>query len=188
MATQTRPWAERIKAAWADLRAGGVAPEGAAADPRLRTAALEMDLRDRDEEIRRLRQEYERLREQAERQQAGAAAVGFEALARKLAPLLSQLATMQTLAGEGRAVRTEDVLKLFGKVEQVLAGAGLTPVGTVGTEEPFDTHWHQRMSGAALRDGDPVTVRFVGYRLGEAILLKAMVSGKGGAAEPADEQ
>ena len=69
MATQTRPWAERIKAAWADLRAGGVAPEGAAADPRLRTAALEMDLRDRDEEIRRLRQEYERLREQAERQQ-----------------------------------------------------------------------------------------------------------------------
>ena len=176
MTTQTRPWAERIKTAWAALRAEEAAPEGAAADPRPRIAALEMDLRDRDEEIGRLRQEYDRLREQATRQQAAAAAGGFEALARKLAPLLSQLATVQALAEAGRTLRAEDILTLFGKLEQRLTEAGLTRLGAVGAGEPFDTRQHQRMSGADVRDGDPVTVRFVGYRLGETVLLKAMVS------------
>jgi molecular chaperone GrpE (heat shock protein) len=188
MTTQTKPLAERIKTAWAVLRAGGGgAPESTTGDPHLRTAALEMDLRDRDEEIRRLRQEYDRLREQATRQQAEAAAGGFEAVARKLAPLLSQLVTVQTLAEAGRALRIEDVLALFGKVEQSLTEAGLTRLGAVGAEEPFDTRRHQRMSGGDVRDGDPITVRFVGYRLGETVLLKAMVSRQGGATGPDDE-
>jgi len=188
MMTQSSSWVGRVKAAWGTLRAEKAPGEGTAADLKTRVAALEMDLRDRDEEIRRLRQEYGLQQEQAERQQATASAVGFEALARKLAPLFSQLATMQALADAGRAVRTEDILKLFGKVEQMLAGAGLVRVGTVGAAAPFDTRLHQRMSGADLRDNDPVTVRFVGYRLGETILLKAMVSRQGGAAEPEDEQ
>lgn len=186
MTTQTKPLAERIKTAWTALRAQEAAPESAA-DPRSRIAALEMDLRDRDAEIGRLRQEYDRLRKQADREQAEAAAGGFEALARKLAPLLSQLATMQALAAAGRALRAEDILTLFGKVEQRLTEAGLTRVGTVGAEEPFDTRHHQRMSGADVRDGDPITVRFVGYRLGEKVLLKAMVSRQGGATVSDDE-
>ena len=72
--------------------------------------------------------------------------------------------------------------------EQLLAEAGLVRVGEVGTQEPFDTRRHQRMSGADLTDGKPVTVRFVGYRLGETVLLKAMVSRQDGATEPEDEQ
>lgn len=186
--TQSSSWTARARTAWDLLRKGEAPPEEAAADPRTRIAALEMDLRDRDEEIRRLRQEYGLQQEQAERQQATAAAVGFEALARRLAPLLSQLATMQALAEAGRTLRAEDVLKLFGKIEPVLAEAGLVRVGEVGAEEPFDTRRHQRMSGADLDDGDLVTVRFVGYRLGETNLLKAMVSRQDGAAEPEDAQ
>lgn len=212
MTTQTKPLTERIKTAWAALCHGGVTSESVAAnpplppvtqdrqeqnqaeeisvgeDPRIRIATLEMDLRDRDAEIGRLRQEYDRLREQAVRQQSEAATGGLEALARRLAPLLSQLATMQALAGAGRPLRAEDILALFGQVEQRLTEAGLTRVGTVGAEEPFDTRHHQRMSGCDVRDGDPVTVRFVGYRLGEKVLLKAMVSRQGGATAPDTEQ
>jgi len=181
MTTQRNSWTARARAAWEVLHGG------ATADPLTRAATLELDLRDRDQEIRRLRQEYDRLQEQAERQQTGAAAVGFEALARRLAPLLSQLATMQALAAAGRTLRSEDILKLFGKVEGVLAEAGLVRVGEVGAEEPFDTRRHQRLSGADLGDGDPVTVRFVGYRLGETVLLKAMVSRQDTGTEPEGE-
>ncbi len=53
----------------------------------------------------------------------------------------------------------------------------------MGEEAPFDTRVHQRMSGADVLDGQPVAVRFVGYRLGETILVKAMVSRAGAAGE-----
>jgi molecular chaperone GrpE len=169
-----------MSAAWRTLR-DGAAPGQLGA----RLAACELDLRERDAEIQRLRREYGLQREQGERREAVAAAVGLEALAKPLAPLLSQLATMQALAAEGRAVRLEDALKLFGKVEQVLAGAGLAPIGRVGEETRFDGQVHQRMSGAEVDEGQPIKVRFVGYRLGETVLLKAMVSRRDGAADPA---
>lgn len=189
MTTQTNDLAARIGTAWR-LLVGGGAPSagGAAADPRTRLAALELDLHGRDAELARVREEYERLRGQAERDKAGAAQAGLDALARRLAPLLSQLATMQALAQGERPVRAEDVLKLFGKVEQVLAQAGLERIGTVGARSAFDTRVHQRLSGADVRDGDAVTVRFVGYRLGESILLKAMVSRIGADVLPGETQ
>jgi len=174
MDAQTTGWMTRIRTACVALFGSG--------DRRARAAALELDLRERDGDIRRLRQEYERLAQQAQREQAGAAAAGADALARSLAPHFSQLATMQALADSGRAVRAEDVLKLFGKVEAALRESGLERIGTVGDLCQFDTRLHQRMSGADVADGDAVVVRFVGYRLRGNILLKAMVSRKGAAA------
>jgi len=77
-------------------------------------------------------------------------------------------------------VRIEDLLKLFGKIEGVLAEVGLARIGAVGEAVAFDTHLHQRMSGDAVKDKDLVTIRFVGYRLGETALLRAMVSRRDG--------
>ncbi|CAK0774302.1 molecular chaperone GrpE [Gammaproteobacteria bacterium] len=176
MISQFVAWATRISATWPGSRteASNEAIE-AMTGLGARVAALELDLRDRDKEIRQLRQEYELQREQTLRQRNEAAAVGFESLARQLAPTLSQLATMQALADMDRAVQVEDILKLFEKVEQVLTRAGLTRIGTVSAMTTFDPRAHQRMSGVDLDDGDPVIIRFVGYRLGEIVLLKAMV-------------
>jgi molecular chaperone GrpE (heat shock protein) len=183
MTAPTNHWPSRLSAAWQALRG---APPPEPGDPRARIAALELDLRARDAELNRVRAEYERLGGQAERERAGAAAAGLGALARHLAPLLSQLATIQALAEGGREVRVQDILKLFGKVESVLAEAGLARIGTVGEQVPFDTRLHQRLSGADVADDAAVAVRFVGYRLGETILLKALVSRAGAATEPAD--
>jgi molecular chaperone GrpE (heat shock protein) len=57
----------------------------------------------------------------------------------------------------------------------------------VGGQVPFDTRLHQRLSGADVQDDSVVAVRFVGYRLGETIVLKALVSRAGAAPEPADD-
>ncbi len=194
----SRDWVSRMAAAWQVLigsaGAVGVTDQAGrsdraaapAVDLRNRLAARELDLRERDAELARVREEYDRLRVQAEHDRAGAASAGFDALARRLAPLLSQLATMQALAESERPLRAEDVLRLFAKVEHLLAEAGLARIGAVGEQAAFDTRVHQRMSGADVRDGDPVTLRFVGYRLGETILLKAMVSRRGAVREAAD--
>jgi len=185
MDAQTTGWMARIRTACVALFGSG---DRRTRDPGARAAALELDLRERDSDIRRLRQEYERSAQQALRDQAGAAAAGVDALARSLAPLFSQLATMQALADSGCAVRAEDVLKLFGKVEAGLRESGLERIGAVGDTCGFDTRLHQRMSGADVADSDAVVVRFVGYRLRGSILLKAMVSRKGAAAGEGQQQ
>ena len=179
MNAQTTGWMARIRTACVALFGSDA---GRARDPGARAAALELDLRERDSDIRRLRQEYERLVQQAQRERAGAAAAGVDALVGSLAPLFSQLTTMQALADSGRAVRAADVLKLFGKVEAGLRESGLERIGTIGEIPGFDARLHQRMSGADVADGDAVVVRFVGYRLRGNILLKAMVSRQGAAA------
>lgn len=170
MTTQANNLMARLRAALGALT--GNAPE----DLRNRVASLELDLRQKDDEIAALREEYERLRQQGERERASAANAGFDTLARRLAPLLAQLATMEAMSGGERAPRLEDVFKLLGMLEKALAEGELTRIGTVGEEAVFDTRWHQRMSGAEVDDGDRIRVRFIGYRMGENVLLKAMVS------------
>jgi len=170
MTAQTNNFAARLRAALGML--AGNAPE----DLRNRVASLELDLRQKDDEIAALREEYERLHQQGERERASAASAGLDALARRLAPLLSQLATMESMAGGGRAPRLEDVFKLFDMLEKVLAEGGLVRIGTVSEEAAFDARWHQRIGGAEVDDGDRIRVRFIGYRMGENVLLKAMVS------------
>jgi hypothetical protein len=96
-----------------------------------------------------------------------------------MAGTLSQLVTMQALAEAGRELRGSDALGLGGKLERTLLEAGLARIGAPGEATVFDASRHQRMSGSDIDDGDPVTVRFVGYRLGETLLAKAMVSRRG---------
>jgi len=170
MTAQANNLMARLRAALGVL--AGNAPE----DLRNHVASLELDLRKKDDEIAALREEYLRLREQGQRERDSAANAGFDALARRLAPLLSQLATMEAMAGGERAPRFEDVFKLFDMLEKALAEDGLARIGAVGEETTFDARWHQRIGGAEVDDGDRIRVRFVGYRMGENVLLKAMVS------------
>jgi len=137
-----------------------------------------MDISERDQQIRRMQEEFILERGRAEKAEAGAGRAELESLLKKLAPHLSQLATMQALAEQGKEIRAADVLKLFTKVDAVLADAGLERIGEAGAEATFDTRSHQRMSGRDVREGDPVVVRFVGYRIGETVLVKAMISRK----------
>ena len=170
MSKQPTPWLARAKLAWR------VAQNTSGSDLATRVAVLEMDLQDRDREIQRLRQEYGLQQQQSEQRTSEAASLGLEALVRKLAPLFSQLSTMQAIQAEGRPLRVEDVLKLFGKVEQPFKEQGLEIIGAAGEETAFDSRRHQQMSGQGLEEGDRVKIRFPGYQLNGTLLLKAMVS------------
>ena len=176
MTTRQNTLAARLRAALAALSGSAPADFEKTMVLRNHVAELELDLRQKAEEIAVLREEYQRLREQGERDREHATSAAFGELARRLAPLLAQLATMKALAGDESKPRLEDVFRLFGTLEGVLGEEGLARIGAVGEETRFDARWHQRIGGAEVDDGDPVRVRFVGYRMGENVLLKAMVS------------
>jgi len=120
---------ERVGLAWRALRGLPPAPGEDTAQLETRIAGLEMDLKQRDEQIVRLRQEFALQAQQAEQAVAQAGTSELEALAKRVAPLLAQLATLQAMSDGGRDVRPADVLKLAGKIKQVFLEAGLIPLG-----------------------------------------------------------
>jgi molecular chaperone GrpE (heat shock protein) len=102
------------------------------------------------------------------------------ALYQTLEPLLTQLPVVRHAVSEGREVAATDLLALLGPLDLALAELGLTPIGQVGETLPFEPQTHQMARGPIPESGEPVTVRHVGYRLGEQLLRRARV------AQPAD--
>jgi len=169
----------REAAAPAPPAAAAAAPEDEqAAEARARTATLEMDLRERDERIEKLRSEYEALRAERDRAVGRAGQDQVEQLLKRLAGPLSNLIALTQLAEAGQEIEVNDLVSLVRGVGKELTRAGLEAVGTVGEESRFDVALHQRMSGGAVREGTAVIIRLPGYRLGEKVLLKAMVSAR----------
>ena len=153
------------------------------AETKARVAALEMDLRERDQRIAPMQKEYANLEAAGKRAAAGAGADHLGDLLKKLAAPLSNLAALAALCEEGREVAAADLVSLLRTLEKQLKAAGLEQVGKVGESVTFDVAAHQRMSGGTVSGGTTVTVRAPGYRFGGKVLLKAMVTAK----EPAHE-
>ncbi|MFO7906131.1 MAG: nucleotide exchange factor GrpE [Planctomycetota bacterium] len=141
-----------------------------------RVASLEMDLKERDERIEHMRTEYETLQRAKDRVAAEVGQDGVEKLLKRLSGPLATLAGLTSMAEAGDEVETADLVQLIRDLEKTLARAGLARIGTVGEQADFDVAGHQRMSGGAVKPGTRVTVRLPGYRLGEKVLVKAMVS------------
>ena len=141
-----------------------------------RVASLEMDLDERDERIAEMRAEYETLEAAKQRATADAGQDELEKLLKRLSGPLATLAGLTSMAEAGDEVEMGDLVQLIHDLEKVLARAGLEQIGTVGERTEFDVAGHQRMSGGGVTPGTPVTIRLPGYRLGEKVLLKAMVS------------
>lgn len=151
-------------------------PDEQAAQSQARIAALEMELAERDQQIDRMRSEYAALQADKERASAGAGQEQLEKLFKNLAGSLGNLAVLTAMAEAGREIEVADLIQLVKALEKELTRAGLEPLGKVGEKTLFDVACHQRMSGGAVRAGTPVTVQIPGYRMGEKILTKAMVS------------
>jgi molecular chaperone GrpE (heat shock protein) len=98
------------------------------------------------------------------------------ALYQTLEPLLTQVPLVRHALGEGREVAAEDVLALLAPLDQALAELGFEAIGQVGQPMPFDPACHHVTRGAMPEAGAPVTVKHVGYRLGDRILRRARVS------------
>jgi len=146
------------------------------AECQARVASLEMDLAERDQQIEQMRSEYAALELAKARALAGAGQEQLEKLFKKLAGVLANLMALTAMAEAGREVEVTDLTQLIRGLEKELARAGLEAIGRPGEKTMFETSCHQRMSGGAVQSGIPVTVHLPGYRLGDKVLLKAMVS------------
>jgi molecular chaperone GrpE (heat shock protein) len=153
------------------------------AEAQARVAAMELDLREREERIAAMQKEYSALEIERQRAAAGAGEAHLRQLFKKLAAPLSNFAALVALTEAGQAVEARDLASLFRSIEKQFKGAGLEPLGVVGETVPFDVALHQRMSGAGVTLGTPVTIRTQGYRYAGQVLLKAMVTSKESAHE-----
>lgn len=151
-------------------------PPDAASGSRL--ATLEMDLRERDELISRMKREYAALEAERERAASTAGQEHLEKVLRKVCGPLSNLATLAAAARAGKEVEAKDMAGLVATLERQLTALGLQPIGEAGAASSSDVALHQRMSGGAVHTGTPVTVQIPGYKLGDKVLQKAMVSAK----------
>jgi molecular chaperone GrpE (heat shock protein) len=148
------------------------------AELRSRIASLEMDRQERDRSIATIRAEYSALEAERDRVAASAGQDNVDRLFKKLAGPLSNLSALVDLSQAGQDIAASDIVTLFHNIEKELARAGLERIGVAGQQTTFDTSFHQRMSGPTVHNGVPITVRIPGYRIGNKVLLKAMVSAK----------
>jgi molecular chaperone GrpE (heat shock protein) len=141
-----------------------------------RIAGLEMDVRERDERIGRMQAEYEQLHVARDRAAGDAGRDELEKLFKKLAGPWASVLALAAMAEAGQNVQAGDLVQLIKDVEKALARAGLESIGRAGERTTFDVAHHQRMSGGTVHTGTPVTVRVPGFRTGEKVLAKALVS------------
>lgn len=88
---------------------------------------------------------------------------------------LIQWPTAAHAAREKPDLPAERLLPLLRPLEQLLQKWGVEAIATVGTEIPYDPKQHQLMEGVA-QPGEPVKVRYTGYRQGDNLLYRAKVS------------
>ena len=161
---------------------GGDLPANATAQElRARIASVQLELKSREEQIERMRREYASVEVARDRAASAGGQEQVERLLRKLCGPLSNLAVLAAAARAGKDVAAKDMASLVADVEKQLAAAGLLIIGASGEATVFDVALHQRMSGGAVHSGTPVVVRVPGYKLGEKVLQKALVTAR---AEP----
>ena len=88
-------------------------------------------------------------------------------------PLLLALPTARRAIAQNPALLARDMIGMFAPVDDFVEALGLTVIGTVGEETPYDSARHD--CPALLAPGTPVIVATVGYAKGEQIWVKARV-------------
>jgi molecular chaperone GrpE (heat shock protein) len=126
-------------------------------------------------ELTVLRQEYDRLQNQLAEQKQELLQEFQQSSLQILEPLLLQLPTAAFAAQQNPQAPAVKLLPLLKPIDHLLQEWGIEAIAPVGTELPYDPHYHQLMEGTA-EIGEPVRVRYTGYRWGDRLLYRAKVS------------
>ncbi|NJO85575.1 MAG: helix-turn-helix transcriptional regulator, partial [Synechococcaceae cyanobacterium RM1_1_27] len=94
---------------------------------------------------------------------------------RTLQLLLTQYPSACKLAQTQPDLPAKNLVALFRPLETLMVDWGIQPIGQVWEAVDFDPVLHQPDQGSMMA-GDPVFIRYVGYRRGEQILCPAKVS------------
>lgn len=122
-----------------------------------------------------LEQEYQRLQAAIEQQRESLMQEFQLASVQILESWMLQWPTAASKAQENHNLRAQKILPLLRPVEQLLQHWGIESIAPVGAELPYNPQQHQLIEGKA-EAGQPVKVRYTGYRQGDKLLYRAKVS------------
>ena len=130
---------------------------------------------DTSRQLEDLRREYDRLQEKLVQQQTELRQEFQQSSLHILEPLLLQLPTAAYAAQQNPQAPAVKLLPLLKPIDRLVQEWGIEAIAQVGSEIPYDPQQHQLMDGQA-EVGDPVRVRYTGYRWGDRLLYRAKVS------------
>lgn len=137
------------------------------------TTLASLEARTRELEV--MKTEYQRLQKLHEQQKEHLQHEFQQSSLAVIEPLLLQWPTAEAAAKKNPQLSATKILPLIRPVMELLKRWGIESIGTVAEHVPYDPQIHQIMEGVA-NAGDPVQVRYVGYRQGEKLLYRAKVS------------
>lgn len=122
-----------------------------------------------------LEQEYQRLQASIEQQRESLMEEFQLSSVQILESWMLQWPTAASKAQENHNLRAQKLLPLLRPVEQLLEHWGVESIAPVGAQIPYNPQQHQLLEGKA-QPGEPVKVRYTGYRQGDKLLYRAKVS------------
>lgn len=125
--------------------------------------------------LERLQQEYSHLQQQLQQQQATLQAEFQSQSLQVLESFLTYFPTAKHAAINNPDLPATKLLPLVGSIDKLIAQWGVTVIGAVGAEIPYDPQFHQLIAGT-VNPHELVTVRYVGYQQGDKLLFRAKVS------------
>lgn len=130
---------------------------------------------EREKEKANLQQEYQRLQAEIEQQKETLLQEFQNSSLQQLESWLIQWPTAAVVAQKNPNLPAIKLLPLIKPVAGLLKQWGVEAIASVGEEIPYDPQSHQLLEGHA-EPGEPVRVRYVGYRQGDKLLYRAKVS------------
>jgi DNA-binding Xre family transcriptional regulator len=125
--------------------------------------------------IKALKEEYQLLQQQVEQQQQSLLENFQRSSLEILESWLVQWPTAKAVASKNPQLPALRFLSLVRPVEQLVQRWGVEAIGVVGEEVAYDSQYHEVIEGD-VQLGEPVRIRYVGYRQGEKLLHRAKVS------------
>jgi DNA-binding Xre family transcriptional regulator/molecular chaperone GrpE (heat shock protein) len=122
-----------------------------------------------------LQQEYSHLQQQLQQQQATLQAEFQSQSLQVLESFLTYFPTAKHAALNNPDFPATKILPLVGSIDRLIAQWGVTVIGAVGAEIPYDPQFHQLIEGT-VNPNELVTIRYVGYQQGNKLLFRAKVS------------
>lgn len=126
-------------------------------------------------ELSSLEKEYQRLQlEKAELEKTITQDVQQSTL-QILESWLLQWPTVVQKVQDHPGLLASKILPILRPLERLMQEWGIEMIAPIGSQVAYDPQWHQLMDGEA-NIGDPVTVRYAGYRQGDKLIYRTQVT------------
>lgn len=128
-----------------------------------------------EDQVEALKQQCLRLRSSLEQQAIQVQQDTQVATFEQVQMLLAQYPSVRRMVESKPDLPARNIVAMFTTLDNLIQFWGYQPIGNPWESVPYEPQLHQGDS-ADLHAGEPVYIRFVGYRQGDRILIPAKVS------------